>query len=120
MPWCYICNSVRFIDYHHYDCKEGKVNLETVPLCRRCHRTYHDWGLGAFSPDTTDRAMEVENRRREIFGLPLMTRDQISRSSYWYKKHGISRGAEKKAPQASPQLPLFEIETRIGNLVGKA
>ena len=43
-----------------------------VPLCRRCHRTLHDWDIGTFSPDTTEKALEVENKRREIRGLPIM------------------------------------------------
>lgn len=99
---CYICSSRKFVDNHHYDCLEGKLSPETVPLCRRCHRTYHDWGVGAFSPDTTEKALEVENKRREILrslppehpfynNLPPMKLEDVERSNYWYKKHGIPR-----------------------------
>lgn len=98
---CYICPSDRFIDDHHIDCCEGKLSPETVPLCRRCHRTYHDLGIGSFSPDTTDKALEVENRRREILrslpighpsyrNLPPMKPEDVKRSGYWYKKHDIT------------------------------
>lgn len=99
---CYICSSTKFVDNHHYDCREGKLSPETVPLCRRCHRTYHDWGIGAFSPDTTKKASEIENKRREILrslppdhpfykNLPPMKLEDVEHSSYWYKKHGIPR-----------------------------
>lgn len=104
---CYICGSIRFIDDHHLDCKGGAISPETVPLCRRCHRTYHDWGVESFSPDTTERALEVENKRRAIFRLPLMTMDEITRSSYWYKKWRIPRGRKAKVRKVSPQLQLF-------------
>lgn len=98
---CFICSSDKFVDEHHYDCKEGKLSPEKVPLCRRCHRTYHDWGIGAFSPDTTDKALEVENKRREILrslpighpsyrNLPPMKPEDVKRSDYWYKKHKIA------------------------------
>jgi len=108
---CYICSSSKFVDNHHYDCLEGKLSPETIPLCRRCHRTYHDWGVGAFSPDTTERALEVENKRREILrslppehpfynNLPSMKLEDVERSNYWYKKHGIPRPSRlgKKHP----------------------
>jgi len=63
--------------------------------------TYHVWGVGSFSPDTTEKALEVENKRREILrslpvghperrDLPPMKLDDVSRSRYWYKKHGIA------------------------------
>jgi len=87
---CYICSSDRFVDNHHLDCCEGKLSPETVPLCRRCHRTYHDWGICSFSPDTTDKALEIENRRREILHLPQMKLEDVKRSGYWYKKHDIT------------------------------
>ena len=109
---CYICSSSKFVDNHHYDCCEGKVSPEIVPLCRRCHRTYHDWGIGAFSPDTTERALEVENKRREIsrslppdhpsfLNLPPLKLEDVERSDYWYKKHGIPRPSHlgRKKPQ---------------------
>lgn len=121
---CYICPSDRFIDDHHFDCCEGKLSPETVPLCRRCHRTYHDWGIGSFSPDTTEKALEVENRRREILrslptnhpsyrNLPPMKLEDVERSRYWYKKHHItppprlgrkkpSKGITVKFPYGNP------------------
>lgn len=98
---CWICSSGNFVDDHHYDCQEGKLSSETVPLCRRCHRTYHDLGVGSFSPDTTEKALAVENKRREILrllpvghpsyqNLPPRKLEDIKRSSYWYKKHHIA------------------------------
>ena len=97
---CYICSSDRYVDNHHYDSRWVKLSPETGPLCRRCHRTYHDWGIGAFSPDTTAKAIEVENKRREILrllppdhpayrNLPPMKLEDVRRSRYWYKKWGI-------------------------------
>lgn len=105
---CYICSSDKFIDNHHYDCQEGRISPETVPLCRRCHRTYHGWGIGAFSPDTTDKALEVENKRRQIHGLPLMELKDIRRSDYWYKKHNIARPSRVAAKKAAKAV-LFKI-----------
>jgi hypothetical protein len=120
---CYICSSSKFMDNHHYDCLEGKLSPETVSLCRRCHRTYHDWGVGTFSPDTTERALEVENKRREILralphdhplyikacaqygpNIPPMRLEDVKRSGYWYKKHGIPRPhlGRRKVPVAVP------------------
>lgn len=122
---CYICPSDRFVDDHHYDCQEGKLSPETVPLCRRCHRTYHDLGIGSFSPDTTDKALEVENKRREILrslptnhpsyrNLPPMKLEDIERSRYWYKKHHIAPpprlGRQKPSrviPFILPSLPTL-------------
>lgn len=62
-----------------------------MPLCRRCHRTYHDFGVEWFDDELLDRAIEVENMRRKIFGEPPLERKDIVRSDYWYKKHGIRR-----------------------------
>lgn len=98
---CWICPSDKYVDSHHLDCLKGKLSPETVPLCRRCHVTYHAWGIGAFSPDTTEKAMEVENKRREILwslpaghpsyrNLPPMKSEDVRRSRYWYLKHHIS------------------------------
>ena len=49
--------------------------------------------MGWFEEEYVDRAIEVENRRKEIYGLPPMNRSDIKRSDYWYKAHG------GKAPQ---------------------
>ena len=108
MESCYICGSLRYVDQHHYDCKEGSISPETVPLCRRCHRTYHDWGIGSFSPDTTTKALEVENYRRKIYNLPLITEADIHHTNYWRKKWGI-RGKRKVIPMDQPLLPGFEL-----------
>jgi len=106
---------------------KGALSPETVPLCRRCHRTYHDWGVGAFSPDTTEKALEVENKRREILRslpsdhplyqslrfsrqeaqTPLKLED-VRRSRYWYKKWGITpprRERVKRVPLKMPSSP---------------
>lgn len=121
---CWICSSDKYVDEHHYDCQRGKLSTETVPLCRRCHTTYHIWGVGAFSPDTTERALEVENKRREILrslppdhpeyrraeyiGIlsPLKLED-VERSPYWYKKWGIKppRKEREKAKAVAMRLP---------------
>jgi hypothetical protein len=91
MKVCYICSSGQNIDDHHVDCQYGQVSPDTVPLCRRYHRTYHDLGVDWFDDELLDRAIEVENMRRKIFGIPLLKRKDIVRSDYWYKKHGIKR-----------------------------
>lgn len=115
---CYICPSDRFVDDHHYDCQYGKISPETVPLCRRCHSTYHTWGIGCFSPDTTEKALEVENRRREILqslptnhpsyrNLPPMKLEDIERSNYWYKKHHITRPSRLGRKKPSRVIPFI-------------
>jgi len=115
---CYICGSDRFIDNHHFDCCEGELSPETSPLCRRCHRTYHDFGVASFSPDTTLKAIEIENRRREILrslpvdhefylNLPPLTLGDVmkKRTNYWYQKWG----ANPWRMVASP-LPLLRAQ----------
>lgn len=97
---CFICPSTKFVDDHHIDCKEGKVSPETVPLCRRCHRTYHDLGLEWFDDDLLPKAIELENKRRQLFGQAPVRREEIKRSNYYYSKHGIPR----------PALPRLIIE----------
>ena len=94
MKVCYICSSAKHVDDHHVDCQYGEVSPDTVPLCRRCHRTYHDLGVEWFDDEVLDRAIEVENMHREIFGEPPLERKDIVRSDYWYKKHGIKRPGE--------------------------
>jgi len=106
---CYICSSNKFVDNHHYDCQGGKLSPETVPLCRRCHITYHDWDVEAFSPDTTDKALEVENKRREILHLPPMKSEDIRRSSYWYKKHDITPPSSLGRKKPSREIMPFRI-----------
>lgn len=94
---CYICGSDKFVDDHHYDCREGKLSPETVPLCRRCHRTYHDLGVEWFEDEYLDKAIEIENKRKEIRNsakgvvnpFPLIKREDIKRSSYWNKIHNM-------------------------------
>lgn len=91
MKVCYICSSDQHIDDHHVDCQYGEVSPDTVPLCRRCHRTFHDLGVEWFDDELLDRAIEVENMRRKMFSKPLLERKDIVRPDYWYKKHGIKR-----------------------------
>ena len=95
---CWICNSDKFIDNHHYDCREGELSAETVPLCRRCHRTYHDLGVERFDDKYLDKAIEIENKKRQIIHsnlkdpqkpLCLLKREDVLRSDYWNKIHGI-------------------------------
>lgn len=113
---CEICGSGNHVDNHHLDCLGGQLSPETVPLCRRCHKTYHIWGVGAFSPDTTEEAVEVENKRREILRSllpehPLYQKlsfsrqeaqtslklEDVRRSWYWYRKWGIKPPREERA-----------------------
>ena len=93
---CYICGSGRFVDDHHIDCVHGAKSDKTVPLCRRCHRTYHDIGIEWFDDELLDKALQIENRRRDIYGLPHLTRGQVKRSEYWNKKHGIKPAKVEK------------------------
>lgn len=91
MP-CEICGSDKFVDAHHYDCKEGKISPETINLCRRCHRTYHDRGIDWFDDEKLDKVIEMENKARTITGLGRkIKRDDIQRSDYWNKIHGLKR-----------------------------
>lgn len=92
---CYICGSDKYVDDHHIDCREGTRSPETVPLCRRCHRTYHMYrGIHMFDDEYLDKAIEIENKRREIWREPPMKREDVKRSAYWNKTHGVK---EKKA-----------------------
>lgn len=126
---CYICPSTATLDDHHIDCNEGKLSPEMVPLCRRCHRTYHDRGLEWFDDDILDKAIELENRRREIINnkkltppypgisvpysmrhvspLPMVDKAEVvaMRSDYWYKKHGLTKPqALVKASRAQKRI----------------
>jgi len=93
---CYVCSSDRFVDDHHIDLKHGAISDETVPLCRRCHTTIHRYGgIHWFDDEILDRAIEVWNRTKALYDKPLMTRDKIKRSDYWYKKHNIKKGRKK-------------------------
>lgn len=105
MSSCYICDSDRFVDGHHYDCCEGKLSSETVPLCRRCHRTYHNLGVEWFDDEYLDRAIEVENKRREILGQPPMRREDVRRSDYFNKTHGLPETKERKDSR-TPAFPF--------------
>lgn len=117
---CWICSSDKFVDEHHIDCKEGKLSSETVPLCRRCHRTYHDFGIEWFDDEYLDKVIELENRRRQIVyyaslkgpGKPLLVllkREDINirRSTYWNKQHGISPSQGKV--KAKPPMMTFRL-----------
>lgn len=98
---CEICGSCRFVEAHHYDCLEGKLSPETIMLCRRCHRTYHDRGIGWFDDEFLGKAIEMENKHREISWLKpysLLRHEDIERSDYWNKTHGVKK----------PRKPLRE------------
>ena len=112
MKACYICSSAEYVDDHHVDCQYGEVSPDTVPLCRRCHRTFHDLGVEWFDDELLDRAIEVENMRRKIFGEPPLEKRDIIRSDYWYKKHGIKR------PQPFPEIDIPLIRPGIEPLCG--
>lgn len=129
---CYVCGK-QPVDDHHIDCKHGEVSDETVPLCRRCHRTYHDLGVEWFEEEYLDKILEIENKRRALYPnlyhttttravphVPLDTklkldRSDIIRSDYWNKTHGIKKAKpnqantaiESELPGSTLQLPLF-------------
>lgn len=103
---CYICPSNKYVDNHHLDCCEGKLSPETVPLCRRCHRTYHDLGVEWFEDEYLDKAIEIENKRREIHQnklgthpWPPMKREDIKRTDYYNKTHGLPETKERRGSQ---------------------
>lgn len=81
-----------------------------MPLCRRCHRTYHDLGLSWFDDELLDRAIEVENMRRQIYGEPPFDKNTLIRPDYWYTKHGIRRVG------APGVIGVLDIPTKIMQL----
>lgn len=110
---CYICPSNKYIEGHHLDCKHGELSPETVPLCKRCHRTYHDLGVEWFDDEFLDRAIEIENRRRQIVyvePLILLRREDVRRSGYFNKAHGIKPTKQKAtfSRQGIEPLPGWE------------
>jgi len=119
MAVCEICGSERFVDAHHYDCREGVISPETINLCRRCHRTYHDRGIEWFDDEFIDKAIGIENKRRQILNnaegiihpFPLIRCEDIQRSDYWNKIHGINK--RRKPPRETKderQLGLAMID----------
>lgn len=113
---CYICSSDKFVDDHHYDCQEGKLSPDTVPLCRRCHRTYHDLGVEWFDDEYLDKAIEIENKRREIVGKLPMRRKDVVRSDYWNKIHNIAPKKKRGKLSGTGQLPLPLEPVRPGRI----
>ena len=120
---CEICGSDKFVDAHHYDCKDGKLSPETINLCRRCHRTYHDRGIEWFDDDKLDKAIGLENKRRQIVyaslknpikPLVLLGVVDIIRSDYWNKIHGISK--RRKPPRETRDEKQLGFEV-IDNLI---
>jgi len=103
---CYICGSSIFIDEHHYDLQYGRISDETVPLCRRCHKTIHMYnGIHMFDNAILDKAMEVWNMTQTLLKKPLMTMENIKRSNYWNKQHNITK---KKVVTLDPNSKKFE------------
>ena len=113
---CAICGSEKFVDAHHYDCREGKISPETIYLCRRCHRTYHLRGIEWFDDDKIDKAIEIENKRREIIHTTLthqkplvfLEKKDIQRSDYWNKIHGIVKRRTPPKETANEKQLGFE------------
>lgn len=105
---CWVCTSTKFVDAHHYDCREGAISSDTVPLCRRCHRTYHDRGIEWFEGKYLDRVLKIENKRRLITSWPavLLRREDIVRSAYWYETHPKERIVLRRVVKDSCQLAL--------------
>ena len=120
---CEICGSDKFVDAHHYDCKEGKISPETINLCRRCHRTYHNYGADWFDDEYLDKVIQIENKRRELIytnldnpvkPLVLLRREDIVRSDYFNKIHGISK--RRKTPRETKDERQLGF-TQIDNLL---
>lgn len=120
---CEVCGASKFIDEHHYDCSEGRISADTIALCRRCHRTYHDRGIEWFDDEYLDKAIEIENRFRQlrynnldkpIKPLVLLRREDIRRSDYWNKIHRIKSKRKPRTETASEKQLGFDI---IGNLL---
>ncbi len=90
---CYICSgNKKYVDDHHYDLEHGKISDETIPLCRRCHKTIHmNGGINMFEDDLLDKAIEVFNKTQALLNRPLMIKENIRRSKYWLKKHGVKK-----------------------------
>ena len=113
---CYICSGNNFVDDHHYDLKHGKISDETVPLCRRCHKTIHMFrGIHMFEDVLLDKAIEVWNKtlvllNPSLMTKELMTRDKIVRSNYWLKKHGIKQKKNKN----NGETPAFRFKLPYG------
>ena len=112
---CYICGSDKFVDNHHYDCKEGQLSPKTIPLCRRCHRTYHDRGVEWFDGEYLDKAIDMENKRRQLIyasltcpskRLVLLKREDIRRSDYWNKIHNVVRHKTKRVEESDLQMRM--------------
>lgn len=119
---CYICGGDKFVDGHHVDCQEGELSPEKEPLCRRCHRTFHDLGVDWFDDEFLDKAIELENRRREIVysslvnpvkPLELLKRENINRSSYFNKTHGI-KVAKGTVDNKGTMTPVFSFHLPHG------
>ncbi|GAG54444.1 unnamed protein product, partial [marine sediment metagenome] len=112
---CWICSSTKFVDNHHIDCLRGKKSDETVPLCRRCHMTYHNYGLEWFDDAFLDKALELENKRRQIFGHPPLRKEGVKfhRSDYWYKVHGIKRKWDDSTMEIKEEKNLERFEQRM-------
>lgn len=111
---CYVCGSEKFVVDHHYDFVEGKLSPETVSMCRRCHWTLHGCGVDWFEDKYLEKAIEIENRHREIHyaslknptsPLQLVTRGDIQRPDYFNKTHGITAKNKKQARRATIALP---------------
>ena len=108
---CYICSGNNFVDDHHYDLHYGKISPETVPLCRRCHKTIHMFrGIHMFEDVLLDKAIEVWNKTQFLLNRPLMSKDKIERSKYWLKKHGIKQKKNKN----DGEIPAFRFKLPCG------
>ena len=122
---CEVCGSDRFVDAHHYDCKEGEIDSETIKLCRRCHRTYHDRGIEWFDDKYLDKAIEIENKRREkIYAclknptkqLVVLRREEVKRSNYWNKIHGIKSAKQQPRETKDERQLGFQV---VDNLMAQ-
>jgi len=56
-----------------------------------------------FDDEYLDKALEVENRRREIIGKPKMRREDVKRTDYYNKTHGLQQTKER----VGSQTPAF-------------
>jgi len=58
-----------------------------------------------FDDDLLDKAIEVWNKTQALLNRPLITKDEIVRSKYWLKKHGIKGGEDRRGSQ-TPTFPF--------------
>lgn len=116
MTQCYVCPSEKYVEDHHVDFKGGELSPETMPMCKRCHRTLHDLGVKYFDDDKLDRALVVLNKRNEIWGRPAMRREEVPRRirGRWVIPSEIMESiARREAERAARQKAKRPVRMRL-------